>query len=80
MIESEPRGGIECTARERVYELESSARVPPLSRRARNRTTGLLGDVLCNYDIVIALGGVQRATPVVITFFQYASTGKIFLV
>ncbi len=30
--------------------------------------------------VVRALGGVQRATPVVITFFQYTSTGKIFLV
>jgi len=31
VIEREPRGGTECTAREQVYELESSARVLPLT-------------------------------------------------
>ncbi len=49
----------------RVRQLESAAR--ELSYEMRLYT-------------VRALGGVQRATPVVITFFQYTSTGKIFLV
>ena len=61
MIESEPRGGTECTARERVYELESSMQCTSAEIVLLK---GLLVDVQCNYHMIInAVEGRSEPTP-----------------